>query len=271
MALRARKGSWMLEHKRARNVTGVGRLADSGGAGIMAAAAAPLPLGGGAVAGVMSMPQFLSCPKGHRWEVADGTPVAGSLCPVCGTPLDATASPAAIDSTVLNNPAWTPLASTAAERPRLPDFEIIGELGRGGMGIVYKARQLSRDRIVAVKVIRKDRLIHEEAIRRFRREAQAAARLAHPNIVILHDSDHAGDTHYLVMEYVPGETLERLVEKRGPLAVAQACDYIRQAALGLQHAYEQSLVHRDVKPSNLMVTWAGAKPGMAPPDGSGIV
>src|SRR5207248_6202994 len=100
------------------------------------------------------MPQFLSCPKGHRWEVADGASGGGALCPVCGEPLDA----ALPDSTVLNNPAWKPLPtlSTTEPRPRLPDFEIVGELGRGGMGIAYKARQLSRARPGALKVIRKD-------------------------------------------------------------------------------------------------------------------
>jgi serine/threonine protein kinase len=141
--------------------------------------------------------------------------------------------------------------------PQLPDFEILGEIGRGGMGIVYRARQ--RDgQIVAVKVIRKDRLLHEEAVRRFRREAQAAARLCHPNIVTVFDFDRAGDTHFLVMELVDGITLERHVEEQGPLTIPQACDFMRQAALGLQHAHEQALVHRDIKPSNLMVAKAAA-------------
>jgi serine/threonine protein kinase len=148
-----------------------------------------------------------------------------------------------------------------AEWPVLEDFEILEEIGRGGMGIVYMARQLSRNRLVALKVIRKERLAHPEAVRRFRREAQAAARLAHPNIVLIYESDQAGDTHYLVLEYVPGSTLQELVEQYGPLPAAQASDYIRQAALGLQHAHEQGLVHRDVKPSNLMVTAPGVGSG----------
>ena len=90
-------------------------------------------------------------------------------------------------------------------------------------------------------------------MRRFRREAQAAARLSHPNIVLVYECDQDGDTHFLAMEYVPGVTLQRLVEQSGPLPVGQACDLVRQAALGLQHASEQGLVHRDIKPSNLMV------------------
>ncbi len=145
--------------------------------------------------------------------------------------------------------------------PAVEGYEILGELGRGGMGIVYKARHLGRDRIVAVKVFRRERLAHPEALRRFRREAQAAARLSHPNIVVVYESDQDGDTHFLAMEYVAGITLQNLVEHNGPLPPALACDFVRQAALGLQHAVEQALVHRDIKPANLMVV----APNLAPP------
>src|SRR5205807_2292989 len=106
-----------------------------------------------------------------------------------------------------------------------------------------------------------DRLVHAEAVRRFRREAQAASRLAHPNVVLVYDSDHEGDTHYLVMEYVAGVTLQRLIEQEGPQPVPLACDFMRQAALGLQHAHEQGLVHRDVKPANLMLTRVASATG----------
>ena len=131
----------------------------------------------------------------------------------------------------------------ASERPRrlaselLPSiagFTLVGELGRGGMGIVYKAQRNGETQDVAVKVIRKDRLQHDESVRRFRREAQAAARLNHPNIVRVFDSDHSGDIHYLVMEYVAGVTLERHVEQHGPIAYPLAVDFLRQAALGLR-------------------------------------
>ena len=145
----------------------------------------------------------------------------------------------------------------AADWPAVPGYEIQGEVGRGGMGIVYKARRLDGGRVVALKVIRKERLAHEESVRRFRREAQAAARLTHPNIVLVHDFDQSGDTHFIAMEYVEGVTLQLLVEQRGPLPVGLACDYVRQAARGLQHAAEQALVHRDIKPANLMVTVPG--------------
>jgi WD40 repeat protein/tRNA A-37 threonylcarbamoyl transferase component Bud32 len=146
--------------------------------------------------------------------------------------------------------------------PAVPGYEVLGEIGRGGMGVVYKARQKAQSRLVAIKVIRKDRLVHAESVRRFRRETQAATRLAHPNIVLVYESDSDGDTHYLVMEYVDGITLQRLVEEGGPLPVHVACEYIRQAALGLQHAVEQALVHRDIKPANLMVTFPSAAGGL---------
>jgi tRNA A-37 threonylcarbamoyl transferase component Bud32 len=141
--------------------------------------------------------------------------------------------------------------------PAIPGYEVLGELGRGGMGVVYQARQTSRNRLVALKVILKERLKNPEVVRRFRREALAAARLSHPNVVRVFESDQEGDTHFLAMEYVPGVTLQRLVDESGPLPVVQACDFMRQVALGLQHAAEQSLVHRDIKPANLMLVAPG--------------
>ena len=216
------------------------------------------------------MPLRLTCPLGHAWEVQDGLAGQPARCPVCGVSVATSTEPGSattaagedVGLTVLHPKGWQPLSNPSLEAPpALPDFEIVGELGRGGMGIVYKARWRSQNRVVALKVIRKDRLQHDEAVRRFRREAQAAARLHHPNVVSVFDSDHSGDTHYLVMEFVDGVTLERLIEQQGPLSVAQACDFMRQAAHGLQHAHEQALVHRDIKPSNLMIT--------PPPSGNG--
>src|SRR5947208_567252 len=83
---------------------------------------------------------------------------------------------------------------------------------------------------------------------------RAAARLAHPHIVHAYDAEQAGDAHFLVMEYVDGVSLDRLIREKGPAPVAAACDWVRQAALGLQHAYERGMVHRDIKPGNLMLT-----------------
>jgi serine/threonine-protein kinase len=133
-------------------------------------------------------------------------------------------------------------------------LEVIGE---GGMGQVFKARHSLLQRVVALKLIHDDRLGREsEAVQRFEREARAAARLSHPHIVMIYDAGSAGSCYYIAMEHIIGADLARLVREGGPLPVAQACDYIRQAALGLQHAHEHGMVHRDIKPSNLLLTRA---------------
>ncbi len=138
-----------------------------------------------------------------------------------------------------------------------PRYRIAELVGKGGMGDVYKAEHKLMSRPVALKVINRKLVAHPRAVERFRREVQAAARLSHPNIVTAHDADQAGDVHFLVMEYVDGTDLSEVVRQRGPLPVAQACSYIQQAASGLQKAHELGLVHRDIKPHNLMVTGEG--------------
>ncbi len=138
-----------------------------------------------------------------------------------------------------------------------PRYEVLECIGSGGMGTVYRARHRLMDRPVALKVIHPRLVGRPEAVGHFRREIRAAARLAHPNIVAAYDADQAGDTHFFVMEYVEGTNLARLVEQEGRLPVARACEYARQAALGLQHAYERGMVHGDVKPHNLMLAPGG--------------
>jgi WD40 repeat protein/serine/threonine protein kinase len=138
-----------------------------------------------------------------------------------------------------------------------PRYRLVRRLGGGGMGTVYEVEHRVMQRRVALKVIKHAYLESAGAVERFRREVRAAAQLSHPNIVTAFDAEQAGDTHFLVMEYVEGTTLGRLVGRVGPLPVAEACEYIRQAALGLQHAHERGMVHRDVKPDNLMLTPGG--------------
>ncbi|MEO1618376.1 MAG: protein kinase, partial [Planctomycetota bacterium] len=138
-----------------------------------------------------------------------------------------------------------------------PRYEVLSLIGKGGMGDVYKARHRKMERTVALKVINRGLVRKAEAIDRFHREVKAAAQLSHPNIVTAHDADQAGDFHFMVMEYVDGVNLSQTVNKRGALPVAEACDYIRQAATGLQHAHQRGMVHRDIKPHNLMVTADG--------------
>jgi uncharacterized protein (TIGR03067 family) len=133
-----------------------------------------------------------------------------------------------------------------------PRYLILDKVGQGGMGVVYKARHRLMDRVVALKVLRPGLLDRPDWVERFRREVRGAARLVHPHIVTAYDAEQAGDTHFLVMEYVEGVSLARLVEEQGPLPVKQACAYARQAALGLQHAYACGMIHRDIKPQNLI-------------------
>ncbi len=139
-----------------------------------------------------------------------------------------------------------------------PRYRVVALIGSGGMGAVYRAEHKLMDRPVALKLIRGDLLGNAALVERFRREVKSAARLAsHPNIVAAYDAEQAGETHMLVMEFIEGTDLARVVDCRGPLPVDEACDYARQAALGLQHAFEEGMVHRDIKPQNLMRTTRG--------------
>jgi serine/threonine protein kinase len=142
-----------------------------------------------------------------------------------------------------------------AELADHPRYRIVKRLGSGGMGTVYLAEHRLMDRSVALKVIRSDLLGNETMVERFRREVRAAARLAlHPNIVAAYDAEQAGDSHFLVMEFVEGVDLAHLVKTRGPLPCALACRAVKQAAEGLEHALQRGMVHRDIKPQNLMLT-----------------
>jgi serine/threonine protein kinase len=136
-------------------------------------------------------------------------------------------------------------------------YKVLWPLGSGGMGQVFLCEHAVMRRRVAVKLLPPGQTGDAAAVERFHREARAVARLHHPNIVTAHDADRDGNLHFLVMAYIEGPNLREVVKQHGPLPWAQAADYVRQAALGLQHAHEHGLVHRDVKPSNLLVDGAG--------------
>src|SRR5262249_22647508 len=137
------------------------------------------------------------------------------------------------DNDTPSSPALPASPDVPAELVGHPRYRILGLLGSGGMGAVFKAEHRLMERVVALKVIRSELIAKPEAVERFRGEAKAAAHLSHPNIVIAHDAEQAGDVHFLVMEYVEGESLESLVRRRGPLPIDEACEHVRQAALGL--------------------------------------
>jgi WD40 repeat protein len=134
-----------------------------------------------------------------------------------------------------------------------PRYRVLKQIGAGGMGAVFKAEHRLMERMVALKVIRPELTDKPGAVERFRTEVKAAARLSHAHIVTAYDADQAGDVHFLVMEYVEGESLDKVIQRRGPLPVAEACDIVRQAASGLQHAFERGMVHRDIQPANILL------------------
>jgi serine/threonine protein kinase len=164
------------------------------------------------------------------------------VCPTCGRPVS---SPAV--------PGRPLLCSDCQAKLRFPGFEILELIGKGGMGHIYKARQLHLDRVVALKVIRPELLDNDEIVSRFKREAKSAARLAHPNVVGIYDAGESVGRHFLVMEYIEGDNLATLVLALGALPAGRVCEWGRQAALGLAHIHERNLVHRDIKPENLLV------------------
>ena len=136
-------------------------------------------------------------------------------------------------------------------------YKILERIGSGGMGIVYLGEHKLMGHRVAIKVLPVALAEHPWFLKRFYREAQAVAALNHPNIVRAHDIDQDGKLHFLVMEFVDGSSLQDIVAKYGPLDFHRAAHYVRQAALGLQHLHEKELIHRDIKPGNLLLTRDG--------------
>jgi eukaryotic-like serine/threonine-protein kinase len=145
--------------------------------------------------------------------------------------------------------------STAAHQ--IPGYLILGKLGAGAMAVVYKARQLSLDRIVAIKVLPKKFTENKEYVERFYKEGKAAGKLNHPNIVQAVDVGEAGGYHYFVMEYVEGKTLYDDLAEGKVYGEREALDVIIQVAEALRHAHSVGLIHRDVKPKNIMINKEG--------------
>ncbi len=136
---------------------------------------------------------------------------------------------------------------------RIGHYRIVAELGRGGMGVVYKAHEESLNRFVAIKVLGEHLMEDPTQIERFIREAQSAASLSHPNIVQIYAVSEEDGRHYFVMEYVSGKSLQQILRSRGPLEPEQVARIALQTASGLQAAHEQGIIHRDIKPANLLI------------------
>jgi serine/threonine protein kinase/CubicO group peptidase (beta-lactamase class C family) len=157
-----------------------------------------------------------------------------------------------------------PASQTAI--PNLPpelaanqQYDILRELGRGGMGVVYLAKNKPMDRLEVLKVINTAMLDHPDAVERFLREIRSAAKLSHANVVTAYSVLQLGGLLAFAMEYIEGQDLASLVKSRGPLPIVHACYYVQQAAGGLQHAFEKQMVHRDIKPQNLILAREGKK------------
>ena len=181
------------------------------------------------------MPGARRCSKCGT-EVAS-TPSLKGLCPRCLLVLGLGADP--------------------KKRQRIGNYEILAELGRGGMGVVYKAYEVSLNRIVALKVL-PERLSEDRAfVKRFQREARVAAQLVHPNIVTIHAVGEDADQHFIAMEYVKGDALSGLIKDEGQIEIRRAVRIVRQVAEALREAHDQDIIHRDIKPQNVMVDRAG--------------
>lgn len=150
---------------------------------------------------------------------------------------------------------WQARQLLAAEKPKffIGQYKLLKELGRGSMGVVYRAFHMTMSRVVAVKVLPQEFLKDARAVARFEREIRTVAVLDHPQIVHALDAGRDKNTYYLVMEHVDGKDLRQWIKAAGPLPIPWSCECIRQAALGLQHAFERGVTHRDIKPSNLLV------------------
>ena len=225
----------------------------------------------------------LTCLCGHAWDHPLDEPVPADLrtiCPACTLASEHTRAPAAEPSaaasgasvpsgTAVTNPENAERAANARDAATvgpgrvISGYVIVEEINRGGMGVIYKAKQPGVNRLVALKVIAPGKLDQPGTRARFKREVRASGRLSDPCIVTVFQTELDGAIPFVAMEYVPGVDLLRLVRQTGPLPVSDVIYYARQVAEGLQHAHEVHLVHRDIKPSNLMVSPSP----LAPADG----
>jgi serine/threonine protein kinase len=199
---------------------------------------------------------------GYRSRLFDKTAVA-AFCAQLGPNGSQPQTPQQLAEALIRGGMLTNFQAEKLLSGRWRGFEISGKyrllerLGAGGMGAVYLCEHILMGRRVALKVLPIAQAEDDASLKRFYREAKAVARLDHPNIVRAHDIDHEDKLHFLVLEFIDGVNLHEFVKKNGTLAPARAAHYIRQAAFGLQHAYQAGLVHRDIKPGNILLDRQG--------------
>jgi len=199
------------------------------------------------------LPEGRLCPRCRAELPADYAP---GFCPNCsqqGTDTTQHFVPSSAFEPTLPPRATEPRGPQPGPAPRyFGDYEILEEIARGGMGVVYKARQISLDRIVALKTILAGQFASEADVERFYTEARAAANLQHPNIVAIHEVGQYEGQHYFSMDYVDGTSLAAFVE-RGPLPIGRAVTYLKSIAEAIDYAHRQGILHRDLKPSNILI------------------
>ena len=132
-------------------------------------------------------------------------------------------------------------------------YQIVEKLGAGGTAIVYRGQDMLLNRAVTIKILREEFATNSDLVRRFRHEAQAVASLSHPNIVSVYDVGYEENMHYIVMEFIEGESLKEYIKRKGALRLAEACNIISQILAGVQHAHEHGIIHRDIKPHNILL------------------
>lgn len=196
------------------------------------------------------MAAILVCPNGHQWEISQDDPtwqVAGpSACPICGVLCSGTSESA---------PAGernTPARATGADLPRIPGYELLGLLGQGGMGRVYKARHLRLGRLVALKMIAGDYFASPQQLARFQLEAQALARVHDAHIVQIYEVAESGGRPYIALEFLEGGSLDARLA-HNPQPPAQAAHLVETLARAMHAAHLQGIVHRDLKPANILL------------------
>jgi WD40 repeat protein/tRNA A-37 threonylcarbamoyl transferase component Bud32 len=197
------------------------------------------------------MPRLLTCGQGHQWELPSQgngeTTDLAIVCPICG----AAVSPPAGEALTL--PAARPGPAAAAPKPpSIPGYEVLGELGRGGMGVVYKARQTRLNRLVALKMILAGGHAGPADLARFVTEAEAIARLQHPNIVQVYEVGEHDGLPFFSLEFCPGGSLEKKLNGT-PLPAREAAGLAETLARAVQAAHEAGIVHRDLKPANVLL------------------
>jgi hypothetical protein len=198
------------------------------------------------------MVKVMSCPFGHNWQSSEagGASAVLALCPHC--------SPLAQCATLPFDGPRVPafLSASTSPWPVIPDYQILGVLGQGGMGVVHKARQVSLNRLVALKMLWPNPSAGPEELRRFLGEAEVAAALQHPNIVAVHAVDRDPARPFFTCELVEGGTLAQRIAGK-PQPPRQAAQVVRALALALHFAHEKGIVHRDLKPANVLLTADG--------------